>query len=222
MGFDADHRHVRWRSREMRRRHLFARRHGDSVRRYSARQVTVSMTINSPAPIILRCTWRWPRSRASTWSQALRHSAERHSEGIHRAEGIHLSAAAVHAAGHRHHRIRRTAHAPLQSDFDQRLSHSRSRLDGGAGTRFHACATASSMSIGRSSADWRSTTSRRASASSSTPITISSRRSRSTARRASSGRDVMRDRFGAKDERSWKLRFHAQTAGCSLTWQQPQ
>ncbi|HXI38886.1 MAG TPA: methylmalonyl-CoA mutase family protein [Bryobacteraceae bacterium] len=32
---------------------------------------------------------------------------------------------------------------------------------------------------------------------------------------------VMRDRFGAQDERSLKLRFHAQTAGCSLTWQQP-
>ncbi len=32
---------------------------------------------------------------------------------------------------------------------------------------------------------------------------------------------VMRDRFGAKDERSLKLRFHSQTAGCSLTWQQP-
>jgi methylmalonyl-CoA mutase, N-terminal domain len=32
---------------------------------------------------------------------------------------------------------------------------------------------------------------------------------------------TMRERFGAKDERSWKLRFHSQTAGCSLTWQQP-
>ena len=32
---------------------------------------------------------------------------------------------------------------------------------------------------------------------------------------------VMRDRFGAADERSWKLRFHAQTAGVSLTSQQP-
>jgi len=31
----------------------------------------------------------------------------------------------------------------------------------------------------------------------------------------------MRDRYGAKNERSMKLRFHAQTAGCSLTWQQP-
>jgi methylmalonyl-CoA mutase N-terminal domain/subunit len=33
--------------------------------------------------------------------------------------------------------------------------------------------------------------------------------------------EVMRDRFKAKDERSWKLRFHTQTAGVSLTAQQP-
>ncbi|MEE8060646.1 MAG: methylmalonyl-CoA mutase family protein [Gemmatimonadales bacterium] len=31
----------------------------------------------------------------------------------------------------------------------------------------------------------------------------------------------MRDRFGAKDPRSWKMRFHSQTAGVSLTAQQP-
>jgi methylmalonyl-CoA mutase N-terminal domain/subunit len=32
---------------------------------------------------------------------------------------------------------------------------------------------------------------------------------------------VMRERYGAKKEESWRLRFHAQTAGCSLTAQQP-
>ncbi len=32
---------------------------------------------------------------------------------------------------------------------------------------------------------------------------------------------VMKDRFKAKDPRSWMLRFHTQTAGCSLTAQQP-
>jgi methylmalonyl-CoA mutase N-terminal domain/subunit len=32
---------------------------------------------------------------------------------------------------------------------------------------------------------------------------------------------IMRDRFGARDERSWRLRTHAQTAGVSLTAQQP-
>jgi methylmalonyl-CoA mutase N-terminal domain/subunit len=33
--------------------------------------------------------------------------------------------------------------------------------------------------------------------------------------------DVMREKFKAKNERSWKLRFHTQTAGVSLTAQQP-
>jgi len=32
---------------------------------------------------------------------------------------------------------------------------------------------------------------------------------------------VMRERFGAKNPRSWLCRFHTQTAGCSLTAQQP-
>ncbi len=33
---------------------------------------------------------------------------------------------------------------------------------------------------------------------------------------------AMRERYGAKNERSWWLRFHTQTAGCSLTAQQPE
>jgi methylmalonyl-CoA mutase N-terminal domain/subunit len=32
----------------------------------------------------------------------------------------------------------------------------------------------------------------------------------------------MKERFGAKDPRSWKMRFHTQTAGCSLTAQEPE
>ena len=32
---------------------------------------------------------------------------------------------------------------------------------------------------------------------------------------------IMRERFGANDPRSWMLRFHTQTAGCSLTAPQP-
>jgi methylmalonyl-CoA mutase N-terminal domain/subunit len=32
---------------------------------------------------------------------------------------------------------------------------------------------------------------------------------------------IMKERFKAKDENSWKLRFHTQTAGCTLTAQQP-
>jgi len=33
---------------------------------------------------------------------------------------------------------------------------------------------------------------------------------------------IMKDRFGAKQSRSWMLRFHTQTAGCTLTAQQPE
>jgi methylmalonyl-CoA mutase N-terminal domain/subunit len=33
---------------------------------------------------------------------------------------------------------------------------------------------------------------------------------------------LMRDKFGAKDPKSWMLRFHVQTAGSSLTQQQPE
>ena len=33
---------------------------------------------------------------------------------------------------------------------------------------------------------------------------------------------AMRERYGARDPRSWRLRFHTQTAGCSLTAQQPE
>ncbi|MFH4289314.1 methylmalonyl-CoA mutase family protein, partial [Acinetobacter baumannii] len=33
---------------------------------------------------------------------------------------------------------------------------------------------------------------------------------------------IMRDRFGAKDPRSMMLRFHTQTAGSTLTAQQPE
>src|SRR5205823_3622091 len=34
--------------------------------------------------------------------------------------------------------------------------------------------------------------------------------------------ETMRQKYGAKKENSWKLRFHAQTAGCSLQDKQPQ
>src|ERR1700744_1991677 len=33
---------------------------------------------------------------------------------------------------------------------------------------------------------------------------------------------IMREQFGAKDERSWRLRFHTQTGGVTLTAQQPE
>ena len=34
--------------------------------------------------------------------------------------------------------------------------------------------------------------------------------------------EIMRERFGARDERSWRMRFHTQTGGVTLTAQQPE
>ena len=101
--------------------------------------VTVSMTINSPAPILWAMYLAVAEQQGVDWARALRHAAERHSEGIHRAEGVHFPAAAFHAPGDRHHRVfGAAARSALQSDFDQRLSHPRGRLDRRAGTGLHA------------------------------------------------------------------------------------
>ena len=124
--------------------------------------VTVSMTINSPASVLWAMYLAVAEQQGVDWARALRHAAERHSQGVHRAEGVHLPAAPFHAAGHRYHRVRRAPHAALQSRF--RSAAITFAKPGRPPCRSwpSRCATASSTWIGRSSAAWRSTTSRRA------------------------------------------------------------
>ena len=150
--------------------------------------VTVSMTINSPASVLWAMYLAVAEQQGVGLDAALRHAAERHPEGVHRAEGVHLSAAALHAAGHRHHRVRRAPHAAIQSRFRSAAITSAKPARPPCRNWPSRCATASSTWIGRSSAASRSTSSRRGSASSSTRTAISSRRSPSTAPRARSGR----------------------------------
>ena len=71
-----------------------------------------------------------------------------------------------------------------------------------------------------SPAAWTPTSSCRASPSSSTSRSASSRRSPSSAPPAHLG-GLARERLGAKDERAWRFKFHAQTSGVDLTRQQP-
>ena len=75
---------------------------------------------------------------------------------------------------------------------------------------------------GRSRAASTSTSSRPGSRSSSTPTSTSSRRSPSTAPPAGSGRARCASGSRRKNPRSWLMRFHTQTAGVSLTAQQPE
>ena len=66
------------------------------------------------------------------------HDPDRHPEGVHRAEGVHLPARAEHAARHGHGRVLHARDAALASDLDLGVPHPRGGLDGGAGARVHA------------------------------------------------------------------------------------
>ena len=68
---------------------------------------------------------------------------------------------------------------------------------------------------------WTSTSSRRASPSSSTRTTTSSKKWPSSAPRAASGPRSCATATARRTRARWMLRFHTQTAGCSLTAQQP-
>ena len=165
-----------------------ARGHGDALPRHPARRrLDVDddqLAGGDPAGVL----HRGGGGAGCAGGASARDDPDGHPQGVHRAEGVHLPARALDAAGHRHGRVLLAGAAEVASDLDLRLPHPRGRVDGGAGARVHACRTASPMSSGRSSAGWTSTSSRRGSRSSSTRIWTSSRRSRSTGRRAGSGR----------------------------------
>ena len=113
------------------------------------------------------------------------------------------------------------ARAAVEPGVDQRLPHPRGRLDGRAGAGLHAGRRLPLRRRSAWRAAWTSTSSPRGSASSSTRTTTCSRKSPSTGPPACCGPNALRNHYGAKNENSWKLRFHAQTAGCSLQDKQP-
>ena len=98
---------------EVRRRHHVAGRHGAAVRRASrSADITTSMTINSPAPMIFAMYLVVAEKQGADWRTICGHDAERHPEGVHRPEGVHLPAAAVDAADHRHLRASAPSDVP--------------------------------------------------------------------------------------------------------------
>ena len=118
--------------------------------------------------------------------------------------------------------LHRGGDAALAPGVDLRLPHPRGRLDRRAGARVHG---RQRLRVRRGRARGRARRrrrSRRASRSSSTRTSTSSRRSPSTAPRAASGRAGCASATARSSERSLQLRFHTQTAGVSLTAQQPE
>ena len=114
-------------------------------------QMSVSMTMNGAVLPVLAMFIVAAEEQGVPPSTARRHHSERHPEGVHGPQHLHLSARTVDAHRRRHHRLHRGAHAEVQLDLDLRLSHARGRRDRGAGTRPTRWPTASTMCAPR----WR-------------------------------------------------------------------
>ncbi len=100
-------------------------------------EVTTSMTINAPASLLLLLYELVAESKGIDASRARRHHPERHPQGVRGPRHVHLPAAAVDAAGHRHLRVLRAAAAALEHHQHQRLPHPRGGRDRAAGDRVH-------------------------------------------------------------------------------------
>jgi hypothetical protein len=149
-------------------------------------QVSTSMTINAPAAVLLALYVASPRSRA--WPrEAARHAAERHAQGVHRAEGVDQPDPRPHADHPRHAGVVHQADAAVEHDLDQRLSHPRGRGDRRCRSWRSRWPTASATCSSASTPASRSTSSRRGCRSSGTSTTTSSRRSPSSAPPAGCG-----------------------------------
>ncbi len=183
--------------------------------------ITTSMTINSPAAMIFAMYLVVAEKQGAELADAVGHDSERHPQGVHRPEGIHLPAAPLDADHHRHLRVLRRRSAAVEHDLGQRIPHPRSRRDGGAGAGVHAARRPRVRAVGR-----RRRARRRSLRAADVVLLQRAQRLLRGDRQVPRGAPDLGARSCAtasarKNERSWKLRFHSQTAGVSLTAQQP-
>ena len=149
---------------------------------------TTSMTISGPAvPVFCMYVVAAERQGADT-SQAQRHAADRHLQGVHRAEGVDLSARAAPEADRRPDGVRRHRDAGVQAAVGVGLPHPRGRFDGRAGARVHPRRRLRLRRARQVARARRRPVRARACRSSSTRTSTSSRRSPSCAPRGASGR----------------------------------
>ena len=92
-------------------------------------KMSVSMTMNGAVLPVLAGYIVAGRGAGRAAGQAVGHDPERHPQGVHGPQHLHLSARTLDAHRRRHHRIHRAAHAEVQLDLDLRLSHAGGRRD---------------------------------------------------------------------------------------------
>ena len=161
------------------------------------------------------------RQRAGRFlERAVGNDPERHPEGVRRPRNVHLSAPALARADDRHLRVLRPRGAAVEHDLDLRVPHPRGRIDGRAGDRIHAVERDRLRRGGAGAGARHRRFCARVCPSSSTPTRTSSRRSRSSGRPGRCGPRSPATASARRDPRSWRLRFHTQTAGSTLTAQQ--
>ena len=90
-------------------------------------KVSVSMTMNGAVLPVLAGYIVAAEEQGVAAGAALRDDPERHPQGVHGPQHLHLPAGAVDADRRRHHRVHRAAHAEVQLDLDLRLSHAGGR-----------------------------------------------------------------------------------------------
>ncbi len=184
-------------------------------------KVSTSMTINSTAAILLCLYVAVAKKQGASLDKAFRHGAERHPQGIHRPRHLHLSRAPRHA--HRH-RIFSWCHSHVPKWNTISISGYHIREAGSTAIQEVAFTLAdgiayvqAAIDAGLSVDDFAPQLSFFFNAHSDLLEEIAKFRA---ARRLWA--KIMRERFNASDPRSLLLRFHAQTAGSSLTAQQPE
>ena len=184
--------------------------------------VSTSMTINSPAAVIMAMYVGVADKTGVARGRAVGHHPERHLEGVPGPEGVRLPAPTEHAPGHRPHGLRRRRAAALAPGLGLGLPHPRGRIDGGPGTGLHlgqrlrlrgSRPSAAGMAVD----DFAP----RLSFFFNAHMDFFEEIAKYRAARRIWAR-WLRDRYGASDGRSLQLRFHTQTAGVSLTAQQPE
>ena len=126
------------RRRQGRRGHRFGRGHENPVRRHSAGP---GVGVDDHERRRAAGAGRLHRGRRGTGRRpgaAVRDHPERHPQGVHGPQHLHLPAGTVHAHRRRHHRLHRPAHAEVQLHLHFRLPHPGSRGHAGAGAGLHA------------------------------------------------------------------------------------
>ena len=210
------------RGRPRGRRDRLARRHGDALRRHPARRgldVDDDQLAGGDAARVLPLRRR-AAGRAARG--AARDDPDGHPQGVHRAEGVDLPARAVDAARGGHDRVLRAG-------------------DAAAGIRSRSPATTSARPARTPSQELAFTLADgfayveacvergldvddfapRLSFFFNAHLDFFEEIAKYRAARRIWAREL-RERYGAKNPRSWLMRFHTQTAGVSLTAQQPE